>query len=380
MELGVYIHIPFCLKKCFYCDFPSQQQLEHLYDDYITALCREISCQGAAFSPAKVDTVFIGGGTPSVLPVSLLAQLLEALDAHFFIADNAEITLEANPGTLDAVKLRALKAGGVNRLSLGIQTWNDILLKNIGRIHSAQAGMQAVEMAYNAGISNINTDLMYGLPGQSLQDVEESLRMSVSLGVQHISVYGLKVEEGTRFARQLAAGTLFLPEEEVEEAMYDLAASCLPACGYPRYEISNFSRKGSECRHNLKYWRYKPYLGLGAAAHSFLHGERQANSANIEKYIRLISNGQSPVEYQERPAVGEAMAEFTFLALRTTAGLLYSDFARIFNVDFAVHFAAVIEKLERQQLLTVTKQGIFLTLRGMKFGNLAFEAFLPELH
>ena len=378
MKIGLYIHIPFCLQKCFYCDFPSHANLESLYQPYVAALCREISGIGGVLTDHIVDTIYIGGGTPTILPAECLKELLIAVQKNIVIDSNAEISIEANPGTVDMEKLFVLKAGGINRISFGVQSFSDSLLARIGRIHSAAQAIEAVNMAKEAGIGNINIDLMYGLPGQSIEQLQKSILQAAKLNVTHISAYGLKVEEGTAFATMQQQGKLLLPEEEVDEAMYEMTTQLLPEEGFLRYEISNFAKKGYECRHNLKYWQYEPYIGVGAAAHSFWQKERLANVSNVAKYVEVIENGKLPLDHKERPEGSSAMAEYIFLALRTVEGLVIQRFNQYFKVDFFQIYNDRVSALVSKGLIKVTKEHIYLTPIGMKYGNIVFSTFLPE--
>lgn len=378
MKIGLYIHIPFCQQKCFYCDFPSHANLAHLYRPYIAALCQEISGMGGVLSGDTIDTIFIGGGTPTLLPTDCLQQLLEQVQHSFTLDEQVEFSIEANPGTVDEEKLTLLRAGGVNRISFGVQAFADPLLASIGRIHSAKQAIEAVTMAKQVGFTNINVDLMYGLPGQTTSQLRQSILQGAQLGVTHISAYGLKVEEGTPFFALQAQGALILPEEEEEEGMYELTTQLLPEHGFNRYEISNYGKDGYECRHNLKYWQYQPYVGVGAAAHSFWQGERVANTTDVATYIQRLTNGQSPVETREIPEIDIAMAEYVFLALRTTQGLFVGNFNQYFNVDFFHYYGQVVSSLVKKELLVVTPKQIYLTKIGMKYGNVVFRAFLPD--
>jgi len=377
MSLGLYIHIPFCIRKCLYCDFPSVAGAEELFAAYTAALCREIAGRGGLLSSAAVDSVYVGGGTPTALPAELLAALGRCLREYAAVAEDAEFTVEANPGTLDAARLAALRAMGANRISLGVQAFDDTVLATAGRIHTAAEAADAVAPVRAAGFARVSVDLMYGLPGQTPAGFRAGLERAVALPVEHLSVYGLKVEEGTPFARLAAEGRLAL-DEEAEEAMYDEAVAFLPAHGFARYEISNYARPGAECRHNLKYWRYEPYGGVGAAAHSFLHGERSANTADVGDYIARVMAGESPTASVERPPPAVAMAEYTFLALRTAAGVSYADFAVRFGVKFTDLYGEVVGKMSQQGLVAAGEDGIRLTTRGQKYGNVVFAAFLPD--
>jgi oxygen-independent coproporphyrinogen III oxidase len=377
-KLGVYVHIPFCRRKCLYCDFPSSAGAEALLEDYTTALCREIAGRGGILSVGDVDTVYFGGGTPSLLPLEQLERIVACLARFSRLEAGAEVTLEANPGTLNKEKLAGWRSLGVTRLSIGVQSFDDEVLAGAGRIHVAAEAVDAVEEAAAAGFDNISIDLMYGLPGQSADGFRAGLEQAVALPVRHISAYGLKVEEGTPFYDLQEAGKLELPDESEEVAMYDLVADFLPGFGFHRYEISNYAKKGAECRHNLKYWRFEPYLGLGCAAHSFIQGERLANTADIAEYIATIGAGREPLECRQTPEPDVAMAEYAFLALRTTKGLSSKDFADRFGVSFWGRYGKEVEKLAAQGLLTVDREGVALTETGMKYGNIAFASFLPD--
>jgi oxygen-independent coproporphyrinogen-3 oxidase len=378
MNLGLYIHIPFCIKKCLYCDFPSMAGAEELYAAYTAALCREIAGKGGLLSSGAVDTVYIGGGTPTALPAGCLEQVGRCLRGSVAVAPGAEFTVEANPGTLAGDKLAVLRAMGANRISLGVQAFDDRVLAAAGRIHTAAQAIEAAAAARAAGFARVSVDLMYGLPGQTPAGFRAGLERAAALPVEHISAYGLKVEEGTPFARLAAAGRLALPDEEDEEAMYDAAASFLPAHGFRRYEISNYARPGAECRHNMRYWRYGQYIGVGAAAHSFWQGERSANTADVKDYIARVTAGGEATVSRERPAPAVAMAEYAFLALRTAEGVSFADFAARFGEDFPRRYGAVAGKLAGQGLVAADGEGLRLTARGQKYGNVVFAAFLPD--
>ena len=376
MQWGVYIHIPFCRQKCFYCDFPSWAGREKYMEAYIGALCREIRQQGSLYVRqwGWPSTIYIGGGTPSVLPEELLEQMLQ--QARDIFGHVAEFTMECNPGTVDAAKLTLLHRYGVNRLSFGVQSFDDRLLRAIGRIHTAAQAAEAIALARASGFTNVSLDLMYGLPGQSLADLQASVAQALSLQPEHISIYGLQLEEGTAFAKMQELGKLHLPGDELTEQMYDYMTQELPAHGYVRYEISNFARHGFASRHNLSYWQDVPYLGLGAAAHSYLDGIRYENVADIGTYIQQIKAGQLP-RVPEEPATREiAMEEFAFLALRTATGISRARFQQRFGVCLDSIYGAVIGELVRQGALVSEGDCVHLTARGAKYGNLVFEKFL----
>ena len=379
-QWGIYAHIPYCVKKCAYCDFISSavgKDTRAEMEDYAAALraeiLREVPPLRARWGDAA--TVYLGGGTPTALPAALLTGILETLRTA--AGTPVECTVEANPGTVDAAYLTQLRAAGANRLSLGVQSFNDRLLRVIGRIHTAAEAEQAFRAARAAGFENISLDLMYGLPTQTLDDLKKSVDEALALVPEHISVYGLTVEEGTPFAAAETQGKLALPTEDAAEEMYDWLTAALPAHGYARYEISNFARQGCESRHNLGYWRNVPYLGVGAAAHGYVDGVRWGNEPDTEKYIRAVSVGRSvrTPEDTERTRAN-AMEEYAFLALRTREGIDTADFSRAFGVDIDTVYGAVIEKYSAQGLLRRADGFVALTNEGMKVGNEVFAAFL----
>lgn len=377
-QWGLYIHIPFCRQKCFYCDFPSFAGRERYEADYTDALCRELAVQGVLYREkwGSPRTIYMGGGTPSLLPIGLLAKILQAIADVFGDAADREFTVECNPGTVDAAKLRALRAGGVNRLSFGVQTFDNTLLKKIGRIHTGVQAREAMALARTAGFQNVSMDLIYGLPGESLAELERDLEAMVALEPEHISIYGLQLEEGTAFAKMQEMGRLMLPDDDTVERMYDTMTAFLPAHGYARYEISNFAKPGFESRHNLSYWQDVPYLGVGAAAHSYLEGQRYENVREIPAYIEGIRTGKGVRRQEETMTREIAMEEFAFLALRTARGIDRARFERRFGVPLEAVYAGAIAKLKRQGLLEADEAGVHLTPLGMKYGNMAFEEFL----
>ncbi|WP_308548116.1 radical SAM family heme chaperone HemW [uncultured Selenomonas sp.] len=378
---GLYVHLPFCRQKCFYCDFPSYAGQEGRMAVYVEALLGELAREGAplraAWGPPR--TVYLGGGTPTALPPALMERLLAGLREFLAAAPDAlEFTCECNPGTVDAAYLSLLRAGGVNRLSLGVQTFDDALLRRIGRIHTAAQARAAVRQARAAGFRNLSLDLMYGLPGQTLAGLEMSVQQALALAPQHISIYGLQVEEGTAFARAQAAGRLALPSDEESEAMYDYMTTALPVAGYARYEISNFARPGFESRHNLGYWQDVPYLGVGAAAHSYLDGQRYENPRGIEEYLAALRESGRARREEEPLTRATSMEEFAFLALRTARGIDRARFAARFGCELASVYADAIARMRARGFLEEDAQGVRLTPLGMKYGNWVFEAFLLD--
>ncbi|MBQ5588181.1 MAG: oxygen-independent coproporphyrinogen III oxidase [Selenomonadales bacterium] len=376
MKLGIYIHIPFCKQKCYYCDFPSYAGKEACQDAYLDALLFEIRKEGRAYQDRIVDTVFFGGGTPSVLPKEALPRIIAALRESFTLADDAEVSAEANPGTVDKEKLTAWREAGIDRISFGVQSFHDSLLRNIGRIHTAEQATDAIKLAREAGFDNINLDLIYGLPSQTVAMLEDDVKRAVSLGIEHISVYGLIVEEDTVLEAMVDEGKVTLPSDEDEEAMYDHVTTHLEDIGYLRYEISNYARDGKVCRHNLKYWQFAEYLGLGSAAHSFVAGKRFANERSIDDYIRRMTEEGTARLDDEAETIEELRGEYVFLALRTTEGIDTEDFQKTFGMDFFVQYGDIINRMMTQGLLMRDGRYVRLTKLGMKYGNRVFAQFV----
>lgn len=385
-EFGLYIHIPFCRQKCFYCDFPSFAGREKKIDKYLQALKQEFallrqrvhSKDNARDTERKFAprTIYIGGGTPTALNAHQLAKLLEIVQKYATVAKAEEFTVEMNPGTVDREKLLLLQQAGVNRLSVGVQSFDDHCLQKIGRIHTAQEAVDTIELAYNLGFDNISLDLIYGLPQQDREILTKSVERALTLPVQHISIYGLQLEEGTAFHRMEALGKLQLPADELVEAMHDYIVEKLPEAGYQRYEISNYALPGYESKHNLSYWQDVDYLGLGSGAHSYWQGIRYENPGGIDDYISALEAGKLPAIVEEQVDRQAHMEEYCFLGLRTAAGIDKNLFQQKFGVDLLTIYGRTIEKLVAQDLLQHTAKGIALTPLGMKYGNQVFAEFL----
>ena len=385
-EFGLYIHIPFCRQKCFYCDFPSFAGREKKIDKYLQALEQEFALLRqmlyqkdnvrdieSKFAPR---TIYIGGGTPTALNAHQLAKLLEIVQKYVTVAKAEEFTVEMNPGTVDREKLLLLQQAGVNRLSVGVQSFDDHCLQKIGRIHTAQDAVNTIELAHNLGFGNISLDLIYGLPQQDMEILTKSVERALTLPVQHISIYGLQLEEGTAFQRMADMGKLHLPTDELVEVMYDYIVEKLPEAGYQRYEISNYALPGYESKHNLSYWQDVDYLGLGSGAHSYWQGTRYENPIGIDDYISVLEAGRLPATLEEQVDRQAHMEEYCFLGLRTAAGIDKNLFQQKFVVDLFTVYGRTIEKLVAQDLLQHTARGIALTTLGMKYGNQVFGEFL----
>ena len=361
----IYIHVPFCERKCNYCAFNSKVSGAAERQAYVDALIKEINLRA---DDSLVETIYLGGGTPTTLSLVQLEKILCAVRKVFSVDERAELTIEANPGTVDGNYLRGLKSLGFNRLSLGVQSFDDELLKTLGRIHDSRAAIETVEHA-KIFFGNVSVDLMYGLPNQTLNHLRRDLEHVKALDVAHVSIYGLEVEEGTRFFE--IRNQLPLPDENTCADMYDLITETLPTFGYRRYEVSNFAKEGFESRHNVGYWTGKKYFGFGAGAHSFDGALRTSNVRDVAAYIK----GGVPI-VEEVITRQAAMEEFCFLGLRMTAGISAQTFRKKFGVNISAVFGAVIAKNRQRGLLEVSGDRIYLTARGMALGNEVFADFL----
>lgn len=374
--LGLYVHIPFCHRKCRYCDFPSYGGVENRYlSAYVNSLCREIAVSD--WPGEAVDTIYFGGGTPSLLKPEQVNRILTALRQRFQVTADAEITLEANPDSIDQADAERLAHIGINRISLGVQSFHDDRLQALGRLHTSLEGKQAVQAVYAGGIHNISVDLMYGLPGQTVQEVREDLIELTSLPIHHASVYSLIVEEHTLLWNDLHQGRLALPDEEIVDAMAEVVHANLPLKGFERYEISSYSQKGYRSRHNSKYWQYTPYLGFGSSAHSFTGKERYANTANIPTYIKHAGR-QSVVDQRIEITEERAQEDYCILALRTSDGINYEKFQRRFTETIDAIFPDQLAQLFQKNLLEPTSTGCRLSKKGLDYGNYVFEQFLRD--
>ncbi|HWR67303.1 MAG TPA: radical SAM family heme chaperone HemW [Bellilinea sp.] len=389
---SLYIHIPFCRHRCSYCDFNTYAGLERLIPDYMEALRAEAIWAGqTAGGHLPVHTIFLGGGTPSLIPADELARLLETCNRNFDVLPDAEITLEANPGTVTLESLRALRGAGFNRISLGMQSANTIDLALLERQHDTLEVFRAVEWARQAGFANLNLDLIYGLPSQPLQRWQETLETALSLRPDHFSLYALSIEHGTPFRKWLEHGLVSAPDDDLAADMFDWACERLETAGYRHYEISNWGRRNDaqvlSCRHNLQYWRNLPYFGLGAGAHGYVNGVRTANLRGVKTYIQSMSKNQ-PTEFPASSAVETAipvdqwtaMQEHMMMGLRLLEeGVSNALFHQRFGVSLQHAFPQQIQRLEQIGLLEWAGDGgdaLRLSRRGWLLGNQAFSEFV----
>ncbi len=373
-KLGLYIHIPFCVKKCDYCDFLSAPATKQVQMAYMDTLQKEIVEKATEYKDWCVDTVFIGGGTPTSVPYENIVSIMDTVKTAFSLEEECEITIECNPGTVTGESLMAYKAAGINRLSIGLQSADDILLKKLGRIHTYEQFLETLGRAKDAGFTNINVDLMSALPGQSLLQYEDTLRKIIKLDVEHISAYSLIVEEGTPFYKLYEADELFLPDEETERQMYYRTEDLLKEAGYERYEISNYAKKGYACRHNIRYWEREHYLGLGLGASSMIENVRFKNTDWLDEYL-LENKYMEKTDIQEL-STNECMEEFMFLGLRMTDGVSKTRFKEVFGCDMEVIYGSTLTKLKEQGLIAEKDNRIFLTKYGLDVSNRVFVEFL----
>lgn len=382
-KVGIYVHIPFCKQKCKYCDFVSFNCANQKLDEYFCALNKEIDEKADELDNGNIkniviDTIYIGGGTPSIVPAEFIKQILNNIYSKFTVLENAEITIEVNPGTVDKDKLKKYFDIGINRLSIGLQSTNDKLLKMLGRIHTFSEFEAVYEKARQVGFKNINVDLMIGLPNQSIKDVEDTLECIIKKSPEHISVYSLIIEENTKMYDLIESGTLKLPNEELEREMYWKVKNILQDYGYKHYEISNFARPGYESKHNMNCWNQHSYLGFGVAAHSYYDGLRYSNISTLKEYIDNLKNNQSVynVVFHEKQAKQDMMKEYMLIGLRKIDGVMISEFKEKFIENPIYVFRNQLNKLVNDDLIEVSDNNIKLTNKGIDLANLVWMEFV----
>lgn len=393
MELGIYIHIPFCIKKCDYCDFISYPNCYELQDKYVEKLLKEIEENKELLKNNFVNTIYIGGGTPSSIKPELIEKILkkiyniigynidtenekERLKKSLKQNSNIEITIEVNPGTVTKNNLQLYKNCGINRLSIGLQSTNDRLLKEIGRIHNYNQFLNTYNWAKEVGFNNINVDLMLGLPNQSISDLKESLEKITNLNPNHISVYSLIVEEGTKIEENINSGKLKLPDDEDERMQYHYTKNYLELKGYKHYEISNFAKPGFESKHNVNCWDQKQYVGFGVAAHSYINGIRYANTDSLKDYLNINGRFKEYQIIEEKQDKIGTEKEFMMLGFRKLDGISISKFKEKFGENPLYLFRNEINKLVEENLIEVDLDNIKLTNKGLDLANLVFEEFI----
>lgn len=370
-EIGIYIHIPFCKQKCIYCDFISYSNKNNLIEEYIATLKQEIKEKSERLSEYEITTIYIGGGTPSYIKSKHIVEILEIIKQNYNISKNAEITIEVNPGTATKEKLEAYINVGINRMSIGLQSCNDNILKTIGRIHSYEEFLNTYTMAQEVGFTNINVDLMIGLPNQTLKNVKESLENISKLNPNHISVYSLIVEEATLIERKIENGELELPSEELERKQYWQVKRTLEKLGYKHYEISNFSKPGYESKHNVNCWEQKEYLGFGVAAHSYINNKRVSNVETIEEYLQK----NEPIIHETQNLENQKK-EYMLLGIRKIEGIKISQFKNKFGSNPIMEFKDELNKLVQEKLIEIDLDKIRLTPKGIDLANIVWEKFV----
>lgn len=373
-KIGIYVHIPFCKKKCDYCDFISYCGKDDLIEKYVDSVKKEID---HVKIKSEITTIYIGGGTPSYIDSKFIVQILEKIKEKN-VAQDAEITIEVNPGTVTQEKLQDYIDCGINRISIGLQTTNDELLKQIGRIHNYEQFLETYKMAKKVGFKNINVDLMLGLPNQRIIDLKESLENVLRLAPKHISVYSLIVEEGTPIANKIKNGKLKLLDDELERNMYWYVKNTLELNGYKHYEISNFAKKGYESKHNMNCWNQMEYVGIGTAAHSYRDITRYSNTEDIKEYIKNVQKG----EFEKNRIIHEiqkeedSKKEFMLLGLRKIDGLKISEFKNKFGDNPIYLYRNELKKLSDEKLIIIQDDNIRLSNKGIDLANLVWEEFV----
>lgn len=381
-ELEIYIHIPFCVKKCAYCDFLSGPQDEETRGKYVERLLDEICAYSNNMEVSKnyqVSTIFLGGGTPSILEANQIMKIFGALHASFDISEDVEITIEANPGTVTREKLEAYKQCGINRISFGLQSTNNEELKLLGRIHTYEEFLESYQLARACGFENINVDLISAIPKQTVASWEETLSKVIALNPEHISAYSLIVEDGTPFARRYGEGCPLesdLPSEEEERVIYYRTEELLEAAGYYRYEISNYAKKGKECKHNLGYWDRTNYLGIGLGASSLMDNTRFKNTDDLDYYLEYADKLDEIQECVEKLSVQEQMEEFMFLGLRKMNGVSIAEFENVFGKTIEECYGVQLKKLIKENLLKKKDDRVILTKHGIDVSNYVLGEFL----
>lgn len=376
-KLGIYIHIPFCKQKCKYCDFTSFYESEENQERYVNALIKEIKGNEKG-NHRTISTIYIGGGTPSFINSNHIVQILNTIKEKFEVSENAEITIEVNPGTVNKEKLIDYKMAGINRISMGLQSAENKILNFIGRIHTFEEFLQTYNLVKEVGFTNINVDLMLAIPTQTEEALRESLIKVINLDPKHISLYSLILEEGTELESLVSRGEVCLIDEEIERRMYWNTKKILEKNGYNHYEISNFSKKGYESKHNLDCWNQEEYLGFGLAAHSYFEGKRFSNIDILETYIRNIEDNKivENVEIHEKQTREEKAKEYMMLGLRKIDGVSISNFERKFRIHPLFYFRFEIEELVNEELIEVDLNNIKLTKKGLDLANIVFEKFV----
>ena len=376
-EMELYLHIPFCAKKCDYCDFLSFPADKSIKREYVETLKQEIEEVGKRYRNYRVSTIFVGGGTPSILNSSYIVEIFDVLRRKFHVAGNAEISMEVNPGTVTKEKLSDWRRAGINRLSMGLQSADNRELKRLGRIHTWEDFLESFRRAREEGFSNLNVDLMSALPGQTMDGWMETLKRTAAQEPEHISAYSLIIEEGTPFYERYGGkkGEALLPDEDTDRDMYHKTREFLASCGFERYEISNYAKPGRECRHNIGYWTGVPYLGLGLGAASYIEGIRFSNTRNLKEYLAGKSGDDRDRQVLTKKEMEE---EFFFLGLRLAAGVSLKEFERRFGLTAEEVYPGLMERMVKEGAAVLERDRFFLTEYGFDVSNSVMAQFLQD--
>lgn len=384
MTAALYIHVPFCLKKCNYCDFYSEIIESTAIENFLNACADEFEhyANHPVIAQSEFQTCYFGGGTPSLLSASQIGNLINKAQRQFYFSNDLEFTIEANPETLCLSRLKEYKSAWINRLSLGIQSFSDVELKILGRIHNSKQAKKSIEWAFQAGFENINLDLMFAIPGQTMMEWIKNLEQAIRFRPQHLSIYCLTIEDGTQLERQILSGELKKITEETEREMYLWSINRMLEAGYQQYEISNFALPGFECKHNLNYWNGTPYLGIGPAAHSFWNYHRQWNVSNLKDYLNLLNNNRQPIAGQEQLSCDQKMLEYIYLSLRTSQGINIQKFEDQFNLSFTQKFNNVLKRLMQhpdRELFQIEENRFKLNSNGFVLFDEICQYFAAEI-
>lgn len=368
-ELGLYVHIPFCVSKCYYCNFNSYTGLDNLKEDYIKAIVEEIMAFSSKVKDYEITTIYIGGGTPSCMDNSAIEDIVSVIKNNYNVSSNAEISIEANPNSITQDKAIKWQSAGVNRVSIGLQSADDNLLKLINRPHTKKDYLNAIKCLKKAGFKNLNTDIMLGLPNQSMKQVKDTLKLVLKTGISHISAYSLILEENTKLYEKVNNNELSLPSEEEVVNMYDYVLKTLRKHKIHRYEVSNFSKKGSECKHNLNCWNMVEYVGFGVGANSFLNNIRWGNIVGVQQYINNVNSGLSVVEFEENQKLEDLFDEYIMLKLRTLDGINLDKIKNEYNIDLIKEKSVEINNMIKYGLINIENEYLKATDEGFKVLN-----------
>lgn len=374
--LGLYVHIPFCVSKCNYCDFNSFKLNKELKDRYIKDLKKEMILYKDEFREKEITSIFLGGGTPSILESEEIKEIFFYIKSNFNIKKDAEITIECNPGTLSKEKLITMKDLGINRLSIGLQATQEIHLRYIGRIHTYEEFVKNYKEALDIGFKNINIDLMYALPNQNFDEWKDSLEKIVKLNPSHISAYSLILEEGTKLHDMYEKNEFEMIDEDTDIKMYNYTINYLKDNGYNQYEISNYSKSGFECNHNILYWKCNHYIGIGPGASGYINNYRYNNLESLNDYHKKLLNNEKPIDFIDELTIEDKIQEKIFMGLRMNEGIKFIEFKNEFDLDFKLRFKDVLKRLKENKLIIEDKFGIKLTQEGREISNSVFIEFM----